>query len=188
MNTQIQSLILASASKTRSQILLNAGIVFRVQVADIDEKEVKQKFRFKHLEELASELAYQKADKISRSCEDSLVIGADQILECDGVLFNKPTTKKEVVSHLKFLRGKTHRLVSAVCVIFAEVDAVATPVNVLVPVVIPLPDIVPFPVTVKLSATVVSEVVCPIVIAIPLVSVANFNAPVLFAKYEFDPS
>ena len=117
MNTQFQSLILASASKTRSQILLNAGIVFRVQVADIDEKEVKRKFNFKHPEELASELAYQKADKISRSCEDSLVIGADQILECDGVLFDKPTNKKEVVSHLKFLRGKTHRLVSAVCVI-----------------------------------------------------------------------
>ena len=45
------------------------------------------------------------------------MIGADQILECDGVLFDKPTNKKEVVSHLKFLRGKTHRLVSAVCVI-----------------------------------------------------------------------
>ena len=69
------------------------------------------------------------------------------------------------------------------CIVFIdEVDAVATPVNVLVPVVAELPVIV------KLSATVVSEVECPIVIAIPLVSVANFNAPVLFAKYEFDPS
>ena len=47
-----------------------------------------------------------------------------------------------------------------------------------------VPDIVPFPVTVKLSATVVSDVLCPIVIAIPLVSVASYNAPVLFAKYE----
>ncbi len=57
MNTQFQSLILASASKTRSQILLNAGIDFRVQVANIDEREVKQKFNIKHIEELASELA-----------------------------------------------------------------------------------------------------------------------------------
>ena len=44
------------------------------------------------------------------------------------------------------------------------------------------------PVTVALSAIVVSEVECPIVTAIPLVSVAIFNAPVVFAKYEFDPS
>ena len=45
-----------------------------------------------------------------------------------------------------------------------------------------------FPVTVRLSATVTSEVVCPIVIAIPEVSVAIFNAPVLFAIKEFVPS
>ena len=51
-----------------------------------------------------------------------------------------------------------------------------------------VPPMLAFPVTVRLSATVTSEVVCPIVIAIPEVSVAIFNAPVLFAIKEFVPS
>ena len=64
----------------------------------------------------------------------------------------------------------------------APAEKVEAPVNVCVPVIVALP------VTDKLSATVVSEVVCPIVKAIPDVSVAIFKAPTALVIYEFDPS
>ena len=117
MRNQIQNLILASASKTRSDILSNAGVDFTVQVSNTDESIVKQKLKSKKPEEIAIELATEKARKISKSDKEALVIGADQILECDGILFDKPLNKDDVISHLEFLSGKTHRLISAICVV-----------------------------------------------------------------------
>ena len=117
MRNQIRNLILASASKTRSDILSNAGVDFTVQVSNTDESIIKQKLKSKKPEEIAIKLATEKARKISKSDKEALVIGADQILECDGILFNKPLNKDDVISHLEFLSGKTHRLISAICVV-----------------------------------------------------------------------
>ena len=117
MKNQDQNLILASASRTRSQILLNAGIDFNIQVSNIDESVIKKQLKSKKPEEIAIKLATLKAQEIAKLYEDALVIGADQILECDGLLFNKPTNVDETRSNLEFLRGKTHRLISAVCVV-----------------------------------------------------------------------
>ena len=58
-----------------------------------------------------------KAQKVSKLNTDALIIGADQVLECGGTLYNKPLNRTDAVSHLKALRGKTHRLISAVCVV-----------------------------------------------------------------------
>ena len=117
MENQIQKLILASASRTRSQILLNAGIDFKIQVSNIDESVIKKQLKSKKPEEIAIKLATLKAQEIAKLHEGALVIGADQILECDGLLFNKPTNVDETRSNLEFLKGKTHRLISAVCVV-----------------------------------------------------------------------
>ena len=113
----MQNLILASASKARSQMLLNAGVDFNVQVSNVDETPIKERVGSKLAENIALKLAVLKAQKVSKLNTDALVIGADQVLECGGTLYDKPLNQADVVSHLKALRGKTHRLISAVCVV-----------------------------------------------------------------------
>ena len=117
MEIQLQNLILASASKSRSQMLLNAGVDFSVQVSNVDETLIKERFGLKLAENIALKLAVLKAQKVSKLNTDTLVIGADQVLECGGTLYNKPLNRTDAVSNLKALRGKTHRLISAVCVV-----------------------------------------------------------------------
>ena len=112
----MKNLILASASKSRSQILLNAGVEFKVQISSVDEDITKNCHNPGSAEELALKLAILKANNVSNENKDALVIGADQVLECEGVFYNKPVNLTAASSHLKALRGKKHRLVSSVCV------------------------------------------------------------------------
>ena len=69
------------------------------------------------VETAARELARAKADEISPRHPGAYIVGADQILECDGVWFEKPSDRKGVATHLGHLRGRTHRLVTASCVV-----------------------------------------------------------------------
>jgi septum formation protein len=117
LETPLQNLILASASKSRSQMLLNAGVKFSIQVSNMDETPIKKRFSLKPVEEIALKLAVLKAQKISKLNTGALVIGADQALESGGTLYDKPLNHAVAVSQLKALRGKTHRLISAVCVV-----------------------------------------------------------------------
>ena len=113
----MKHLILASASKARSQILLNAGVDFRIQTSNVDETRIKENFKTAPAGEMALKLAFLKAREVSDIDNDALVIGADQVLECEGTLFDKPTNHAVASRHLKALRGKKHCLISAVCVV-----------------------------------------------------------------------
>lgn len=86
---------------------------FSIQNADLDESLVKESHPEIKAEELSLLLAQGKAALISQKKKESLVIGADQILQCEGKIFSKAKNKKEAKTHLQFLRGKEHRLVSA---------------------------------------------------------------------------
>ena len=108
--------ILASGSRVRARLLRNAGVDFDVLTADVDEVVLKQQHSSLAVGDLAQILAQAKAMNVSESNKEALVIGADQILECDGKLFDKPVGEEGVRSHLKVLRGRDHRLISAVCV------------------------------------------------------------------------
>ncbi len=116
-NSPAADLILASASKVRANMLANAGVPFRVVTADIDEGAIKDQHSDLDVSGIAGLLAEAKARKISLDHNDSLVIGADQILECGGNLFDKPVGYEGAVSHLKTLRGNLHRLITAACVV-----------------------------------------------------------------------
>ena len=116
MECQLKNLILASASKSRSQVLLNAGVEFKVQISNVDEAVTKNCHGTGSAKELALKLAILKANNVSNQNKDTLVIGADQVLECEGVLYDKPTNLVSAASHLKALRGKKHRLISSACV------------------------------------------------------------------------
>ena len=106
-------IILASKSRARQALLKNSGIKFRAVPADIDERKFSKGLKPARA---AQELAKRKALAISAQYPDALVIGADQILECGGKIFSKAKDKKDAAKKLKSLRGKTHKLISAVCV------------------------------------------------------------------------
>ena len=112
-----QNLILASASKVRGQMLSNAGVTFSVEVSNVDEDVIKAKSGAKSVEDIALELATAKAEAVSALHPEALVIGADQILECDGVLFDKPVGRAGAVTHLQTMRAKLHRLITAAAVV-----------------------------------------------------------------------
>ena len=112
------SVILASASQIRLKVLKNAGVSCDARPADIDETIIKQAMKRDHdfsNTDLAALLARSKAISISQSHPAKIVIGADQILECDTKGFDKPASMSQARDDLQALRGKTHSLISAVC-------------------------------------------------------------------------
>ncbi len=110
----VPALILASGSMARRQILTGAGVRFGVDPADIDEEALKQDLLAKGQTPRVIAQALAQAKAIARSSQTpGLVIGADQTLDLDGILFNKAATMAEAEASLRQLRGKTHQLHSA---------------------------------------------------------------------------
>jgi septum formation protein len=112
------TLILASASKSRANLLRAAGVSFDVVAANVDEEAVKDSLRAEGASAIrcAEVLAEFKAIKVSQGRPGELVIGADQMLECDGIWFDKPRDMAGAKAHLVALRGKTHVLPTSVAV------------------------------------------------------------------------
>jgi septum formation protein len=110
-------LVLASASTARATVLENAGFVVERLPASIDEDAVKQAFRAEggDAASCATALAEAKAARISQRRTGSLVIGADQMLVCGDVWFDKPPDLDHARAQLLALRGRSHELISAVC-------------------------------------------------------------------------
>ncbi len=108
---------LASQSAARAQLLKAAGVSFTAQAAGVDEWAVKQALLAEGHgpRDIADALAEAKALKVSRR-RQGLVIGADQTLDLDGALFDKPQNLLEARAQLQTLRGKTHKLHSAVVI------------------------------------------------------------------------
>ena len=113
-NPSAPSLVLASGSAVRATLLRQAGVDFEIQNSQIDEASIKEKFAESDIDELAIKLASAKAIVVSAERSDALVIGADQILSCEGSRFDKPSDMAEARSNLKFFRGRTHRLHSGI--------------------------------------------------------------------------
>jgi len=109
-------LILASQSPYRLSLLHQAGIAVEAVPAHVDEAEIKAAARADGLaaDETALLLASLKAERVARRHPDDLVIGADQLLVCDGEWFDKPADLAAARAQLKALRGRTHVLVTAV--------------------------------------------------------------------------
>jgi len=114
-----EHLILASSSPTRHRLLADAGIEVRVKSAQVDEEPIKCRFRAAGSSpaDCALALAEAKARQIAANRHDALVIGADQILVCDGEWFDKPFGLADARVQLLALRGRTHELLTAACVV-----------------------------------------------------------------------
>ncbi|HZL00096.1 MAG TPA: Maf family protein [Caulobacteraceae bacterium] len=115
-------LVLASTSVTRAGILRAAGVGFRVEAPDVDEAAVKLELLSHGIDPggVAEQLAARKAAEVSMRVA-GMVIGADQTLDVDGALFDKVPTLAEARVRLMALRGREHRLHSAVAVASAGV-------------------------------------------------------------------
>src|SRR5690348_6839559 len=109
-------LILASASASRRDLLRDAGLAFETCPAPIDEAGVKTAARLEGqgAEQTALRLAELKARHVAAQAPDALVIGADQILVCRDVWFDKPISVAAARAQLLSLRGQSHELVTAV--------------------------------------------------------------------------
>lgn len=108
---KLPPIILASASPRRQMLLKEAGIQFTVLPASIDEPE----HEYLSPEEHALFHAFRKASKVASQYPDNLVIGADTIVCLGNKLYGKPATLEEAKQFLKELSGKTHRVITGVC-------------------------------------------------------------------------
>ena len=111
-------IVLASASAARRKVLAAAGITVTAEAAAVDEAAVKESLKAEGASPIqaAETLAELKAQRVAGRFPGALVIGADQMLSCNDVWFDKPGDMDHAAAHLRALSGKTHELATAVCV------------------------------------------------------------------------
>ena len=114
----LNKIILASKSKVRKEILDKNNIKSDVMPSNVDEDTVKESLiKEKATPEIISKnLAELKANKVSMKKTDEIVLGADSVIDLNGELISKPETREEAMKILKKLNGKSHFLISSVCV------------------------------------------------------------------------
>ena len=111
-------LVLASGSQIRAQLLRNAGLEFRVDVARIAEAAIKDALLAEAAppRDIADTLAEMKARKITDKHPGAMVIGCDQVLAFGKTILSKPTSPEDAAEQLRALRGHQHMLLSAVVI------------------------------------------------------------------------
>ena len=112
------SIILASKSKVRKEILEKNGFICTIEPSNIDEDPIKESL----LKEgatptnISKNLAELKANKISKKKNGEMVLGADSVIDLNGFVISKPKNRESALNILKKLNGKKHYLISSVCI------------------------------------------------------------------------
>ena len=111
-------IILASKSKVRKDILDKNNITVKVEPSNVDEDVVKKSLLKNNAspEIISKNLAELKANKISQKNHNTLVLGADSVLDLEGQLISKPENREQAMEILNKLNGKKHDLISSVCI------------------------------------------------------------------------
>ncbi|WP_440675625.1 Maf family protein [Candidatus Pelagibacter sp. HIMB1593] len=114
----LNKIILASKSKVRKDILNKNNIESIVEPSNVDEDIVKLSLLKENAtpEIISKNLAELKANKVSAKRQGETVIGADSVIDLDGELISKPQSREEAMKILKKLNGKSHFLISSVCI------------------------------------------------------------------------
>ena len=114
----MNTIILASKSKVRKDILNSNGITCKVVPSNIDEDSVKQALTKEKAspETISKNLAELKSNKISSKIQNQLVLGADSVIDLNGNIISKPNNRTEALDILKQLNNKQHHLISSVCI------------------------------------------------------------------------
>ena len=114
----VKEIILASKSGVRKKILEENNIQCKIEPSNVDEDSVKESL----LKEKASpaiiskNLAELKANKISQKFVEEMVLGADSVIDLEGEIISKPNNRAQALEILKKMNGKTHQLISSVCI------------------------------------------------------------------------
>ena len=114
----VKEIILASKSNVRKKILEVNNIKCKIEPSNVDEDSVKENL----LKEKATptiiskNLAELKANKISQKFIEEMVLGADSVIDLEGEIISKPNNRAEALEILKKMNGKTHQLISSVCI------------------------------------------------------------------------
>ena len=114
----MKSIILASKSEVRKKILDENNIKCTVEPSNLDEDEVKKSLINQGAtpELISKNLAELKANRVSQKRNGEIVLGADSVIDLNGKLISKPTNRTEAMSILTSLNGKSHFLISSVCI------------------------------------------------------------------------
>jgi septum formation protein len=107
------TIVLASASPRRQELLRSAGIPFTVQPADINETPLAGESP----RECAERLAREKAQAVFQDSPQQWVLGADTIVVVDGIILGKPRDAEDAARMLRLLSGRTHAVITGVCVV-----------------------------------------------------------------------
>tara|TARA_B110000902_G_scaffold221037_1_gene256339 strand:+ start:89 stop:676 length:588 start_codon:yes stop_codon:yes gene_type:complete len=111
-------IILASKSRIRKKILEDNKINCIVEHSNIDESSIKKSLLKENAspEIISKNLAELKANKVSQKIVGGLVLGADSVIDLNGKIISKPVDRNEALQILQDLNGKTHHLISSVCI------------------------------------------------------------------------
>ena len=114
----LDKIILASKSKVRKEILDKNNIKSFVMPSNVDEDVVKLSLLKEKAspETISKNLAEIKANKVSLKKTNEIVLGADSVIDLNGELISKPKNREEAMSILRKLNGKSHFLISSVCI------------------------------------------------------------------------
>ena len=114
----LNKIILASKSEVRKVILDKNDIKCVVEPSNVDEDPVKESLLKEQAssEIISKNLAELKANKVSMKKTDEIVLGADSVIDLEGELISKPKSRKEAMDILRKLNGKSHFLISSVCI------------------------------------------------------------------------
>ena len=114
----MHKIILASKSEVRKDILNKNSIECEVHPSNVDEDPIKESLIKEGAspEIISKNLAEIKACKVSQKIHDQLVLGADSVIDLNGVVISKPENRKQAMDILKKLNGQKHSLISSVCI------------------------------------------------------------------------
>jgi len=111
------NLILASSSPRRAEVLRNAGFVFQVRPADVDETRLPHEAAEDYVRRIAKTKAHAIAKPARAAGERAIVIAADTTVLAEGQILAKPEDPEDARRMLRLFNGKTHEVLTALCVI-----------------------------------------------------------------------
>jgi septum formation protein len=114
----VKEIILASKSGVRKKILEANNIKCKIEPSNVDEDSVKESLQKEKATPtiISKNLAELKANKISQKFIEEMVLGADSVIDLEGEIISKPNDRAEALEILKRMNGKTHQLISSVCI------------------------------------------------------------------------
>ena len=122
---EIMTVILASSSKFRKQLLSKLRIPFKCISPDIDESRLKNE----SVSSYVKRLSIEKARKVGASCRNSIIIGSDEVADLDGTILGKPITKEKAKKQLKMLSGNKVVFRTGLCVLNSKTNKYYASVN-----------------------------------------------------------